>query len=314
MAFDIAAIQDLYGPNTSYHSGDDSYYLPDTNALGTYWTCIWDAGGTEDSIRYMGALNATISLVAATLDDSPTGGGVISSASGIHGGYTIANGVVIENAYGGSGNDTLTGNSAGNILDGGAGADTMTGGDGDDSYYVDNVGDVVIEGNGDGSDRVYTTLTSYALGANAENLSYIGYHLSNFYGVGNSLNNTIQAYDGNDTVMGGSGNDTLIGGGGNDALDGGSGEDIAIFAGSCDDYTITHNLDGSWIIAQTGGDHSDGTDTLAGVEYVQFGNQPATRLEDRYAPYAAVPTCVSSSIPLAAWGTISPPCRRWRPS
>ena len=72
----------------------------------------------------------TINLTAATLDNSPTGGGVISSASGIHGGYTIAKGVVIENAYGGSGSDTLTGNFADNILNGGAGADTMTGGGG----------------------------------------------------------------------------------------------------------------------------------------------------------------------------------------
>ena len=29
MAFDIAAIQFLYGPNTTFHSGSDGYGLPD---------------------------------------------------------------------------------------------------------------------------------------------------------------------------------------------------------------------------------------------------------------------------------------------
>ena len=109
--------------------------------------------------RLQWALEREISLVAATLDNSSTGGGVISSANGIHGGYTIANGVVIENAYGGSGNDILTGNSADNILNGGVGTDTMTGGGGSDRYYVDNVGDVVNE-NGGGTDTVpYATPT-----------------------------------------------------------------------------------------------------------------------------------------------------------
>src|SRR6185295_4493379 len=59
MAFDIAAIQYLYGPNTTYHSGSDTYLLPDDNAPGTIWQCIWDTGGT-DTIRYDGKRNATI--------------------------------------------------------------------------------------------------------------------------------------------------------------------------------------------------------------------------------------------------------------
>ena len=34
MAFDIAAIQYLYGANMSYHTGGDTYTLPDVNAPG----------------------------------------------------------------------------------------------------------------------------------------------------------------------------------------------------------------------------------------------------------------------------------------
>ena len=79
MAFDIAAIQDLYGANMSYHANDDTYVLPDINAAGTDYVCIWDAGGT-DEIVYNGSSDAIIDLRAATLDNTPTGGGVVSYA------------------------------------------------------------------------------------------------------------------------------------------------------------------------------------------------------------------------------------------
>jgi serralysin len=37
-AFDIAAVQALYGPNTRYHTGNDTYTLPIANISGTGWT------------------------------------------------------------------------------------------------------------------------------------------------------------------------------------------------------------------------------------------------------------------------------------
>lgn len=131
MAFDIAAIQHLYGANTTYHSGSDTYLLPDANQVGTAWRCIWDTGGV-DTLRYNGAKSAILDLTAATLDNSAKAGGVPSYAKGIYGGFTIANGVVIENATGGSGADTITGNSAANVLTGNNGNDTITGGSGID--------------------------------------------------------------------------------------------------------------------------------------------------------------------------------------
>jgi hypothetical protein len=126
MAFDIAATQFLYGANTTFNSGDNTYTLPDADVAGTFWDAIWDTGGT-DTIQYNGTRNTVINLTAATLDDSPTGGGAPSYASGIHGGFTIANGVVIENVVGGSGNDMMTGNSAANQFQGRGGNDTIDG-------------------------------------------------------------------------------------------------------------------------------------------------------------------------------------------
>ena len=49
-AFDIAAIQKLYGANMSYHTGSDTYTLPGANVSGTGWFTLWDAGG-DDTIK-----------------------------------------------------------------------------------------------------------------------------------------------------------------------------------------------------------------------------------------------------------------------
>ncbi|MEL6423022.1 MAG: M10 family metallopeptidase, partial [Pseudomonadota bacterium] len=134
MAFDIAALQAVYGANTTHASGNDQYMLPTSNGSGTFYTSIWDTGGVDEIIQN-GSGAATINLTAATIDGSATGGGVVSRVDGVRGGFTIAQGVVIENAVGGSGNDTLVGNAAANVLAGRGGSDTMTGNGGVDVFY-----------------------------------------------------------------------------------------------------------------------------------------------------------------------------------
>jgi Ca2+-binding RTX toxin-like protein len=116
--------------------------------------------------------------------------------------------------FGGLGNDILNGGLGNDSLDGGLGADTMTGGDGNDTYVVDNAGDVVIEAAAGGTDTVRTTLASYSLGANVENLTYTG--VGNFVGSGNALDNIMVGGVGNDLLNGGTGADRLVGGLGND--------------------------------------------------------------------------------------------------
>ena len=124
-AFDIAAIQHLYGANMEYHSGNDSYVLPDKNAPGTGWLTIWDAGGVDTLTAGNTTLSSILDLREATLLKEFGGGGFVSRIGGVLGGFTIANGVVIENATGGSGDDLLFGNSADNVLNGGGGFDTV---------------------------------------------------------------------------------------------------------------------------------------------------------------------------------------------
>ena len=91
------------------------------------------------------------------------------------------------------------------MLDGGVGADTMTGGDGNDTYVLDNAGDVIVETASGGTDEVWSN-GSYALAANLENLRLIS--SGNVDGYGNALDNVITAGAGNNTIGGGAGNDT----------------------------------------------------------------------------------------------------------
>ena len=153
-AFDIAVLQARYGVHAA-NEGNNNYALTDVIDDAFYQT-IWDTGGV-DTISYGGALNAQIDLTAATLDYSPTGGGVISflhnvpgtpANSEVKGGYTIANGVVIENASGGSGNDILIGNDAANVLRGNAGKDLLMGRDGVDTVIGGDGIDVATLGGG----------------------------------------------------------------------------------------------------------------------------------------------------------------------
>lgn len=251
MAFDIATLQDLYGAKPN-ETGDNTYMLPRTNGTGTYWTCIWDTGGI-DTLAHMGPLAAVLDLRPATLRNEPGGGGFFSSADGIQGGFSIANGVIIENAIGGSGDDLIQGNAVANslsggagndriwgdegndLINGGAGFDTLDGGAGNDTYIVIDSGarETIIDSSG--IDTVISLVDYYLAGLPIETLRLAG---SALLGWGNGLNNTISGTGANnelfgeggaDTIDGAAGDDWLVGGLGKDTITGGLGSDTFFY-------------------------------------------------------------------------------------
>jgi len=144
MAFDIAAVQHLYGANTDYADGDNTYTLTDRNTADTHYRGIWDTDG-EDTIQTpLTFIDATIDLRPAPLD-GPNAGGYVSSIDRVDGGFTIASGVEIENAVGSAGDDILIGNDLANRLDGGSGSDRLTGG-GKDDILIGGSGDDILVG------------------------------------------------------------------------------------------------------------------------------------------------------------------------
>jgi Ca2+-binding RTX toxin-like protein len=157
--------------------------------------------------------------------------------------YTLA--ANVENlTYTGTGAFEGTGNELGNRIEGGGGADTLSGLGGNDTYVV-TAGDVIVEAAGGGSDTIETS-TSYALGANLENLTLTGNGDINGTGngeantlTGNSGDNQLFGGGGNDTISGGSGDDLIDGGTGNDTLNGGSGDNILIGGAGDDTINLT---------------------------------------------------------------------------
>ena len=109
-------------------------------------------------------------------------------------------------------NNVLTGGSGVDGLDGQAGADTMAGGLGNDTYVVDQAGDVVTEKAGEGTDTVRSGI-DYTLGLNVEGLELQGEARR---GTGNALANTVTGNPWDNTLDGGAGADKLIGGAGDD--------------------------------------------------------------------------------------------------
>jgi Ca2+-binding RTX toxin-like protein len=140
-----------------------------------------------------------------------------------------------DSLFGGGGNDRLFGDVQGaltlfrgdDFLDGGAGSDTMAGGFGNDTYVVDDAGDVVTEAIDAGNDTVQAWISySIADQANLENIVLIG--TGNTNATGNAGNNSLTGNAGVNVLTAGAGDDTLDGGAGADRLDGGDGNDTYV--------------------------------------------------------------------------------------
>lgn len=291
-AFDIAVLQQRYGV-TARATGNDVYLLADT-VNGANYQAIWDSGGT-DEIRYNGSRAAQIDLTAATLDYSPTGGGIVSFvrnapgtlfANQIRGGFTIANAVVIENATGGSGNDVLIGNDAANILTGNGGDDTLQGRGGKDvlnggagfdtASFADAATGVKVSignnFNGDSGEGDQLISIERVEGSNFNDELIGGNSADNLAGqggddkiVGGNAADTLDGGAGNDFLEGGNDNDTLLGGAGNDKLDGGNGNDS--LNGGAGDDTLDGGNGNDTLNGGTGNDTvsgGNGVDTLSG--------------------------------------------------
>jgi Ca2+-binding RTX toxin-like protein len=166
-------------------------------------------------------------------------------------GNELAN-LVIGNAannvlHGGSGDDILRGLDGNDLLFGDAGADRMEGGLGNDTYFVDNVGDVIVEAVGQGFENVAASL-SYVLTAGAE-----------IEVLSTTDNNGTAAIN----LVGNEFGQSVIGNNGSNYLNGAGGADVMIGRGGDDTYIVDNPGD---VIVEAGGQGFD--NVAAGVSYV----------------------------------------------
>lgn len=190
-------------------------------------------------------------IIGHNNDETINGAGGDDRINAWGGNDTLSGGLGNDRLGGDAGNDILNGGAGNDRLNGGTGDDRMAGGDGTDRYYVDSLGDAVIENAGQGNDIVRVTVSGYTLPSNVERgaidsnagLLLNGNSLNNLL-IGRAGGDSLFGFDGNDNLRGGDGNDSLYGGNGNDLLYGGNGNDSIqggvgadrLFGGPGDDY------------------------------------------------------------------------------
>ncbi len=230
------------------------------------------SGGTGNETYYVDNAGDTVSEAGGNGTDT-----VYASIS-----YTIA--ADIENLIsegtgaisltGNASNNSITGNAADNVIDGGAGADRMNGGLGNDTYTVDDAGDVVVDSGGD-ADKILTSI-SYILADGIENMTATGAAAISL--TGNAFNNTLTGNGAANVIDGMAGNDVIDGAGGNDDLKGADGDDNVKGGDGNDKLDGGFGID--FLFGDAGNDTingGDGNDILtggAGKDFFVFNTKP----------------------------------------
>jgi Ca2+-binding RTX toxin-like protein len=225
ISFSALVLESLTGPRPSVdivfdskNSGSGSYGNTDGGFGYVTFTGVRGVFGSTAGDRIVGS-SGYQGLRGYYGNDSLYGGDgndVLLGFQGTDGALTNPTTLFTDNDRldGGAGNDLLHGEFGNDTLIGGTGADKMSGGTGNDLYFVDNVGDVVIELSVGGNDTVNSSIT-HTLTANVENLVLSGTAAIN--GTGNGGANLLTGNAGNNVLSGGTGADTMLGGAGNDS-------------------------------------------------------------------------------------------------
>jgi serralysin len=139
MLYDIAAVQDIYGANTSSLTGGDTFGFKSTFGTASVHP-LREYDFTQDTTPvvtlYDGGPNNTLDLsgfsASSTVDLVP---GSFSSADGMSDNIAIADDTTIDSAVGGSGNDAFVVNGGNDTIDGGGGTNFVVFG-GDFAQYA----------------------------------------------------------------------------------------------------------------------------------------------------------------------------------
>lgn len=244
-------------------TGDDRVYLSTGTVLGSAGEgfdrvfCSGDTCVLSDNVEVLTftssvdafgqAGNTATTIYGNAGDDELRGGFASDTLVGAAGEDQLSGSLGSDKLFGGDGADYLLGSYGDDTLNGGIGADRMEGGFDDDHYFVDAVGDVVIERRGEGHDLV-TASIGFVLPVEVEDLVLIG---SARQGTGNASANVITGTVGDDALAGLVGDDVLSGMAGADTLDGGVGADRMVGGAGADHYYV--GAPGDVVVEESGG-------------------------------------------------------------
>ncbi|MCP3046342.1 hemolysin [Xanthomonas euvesicatoria pv. allii] len=288
--------------------GSDTYVVDDAgdsifdngynSGLEDFWRT--DINTVISSIDYTLGINLQQLILDGTADLNGAGNAESNSLQG-NGGANILTGAAVDDYSsnadwmdGGGGNDTLIGAWGDDTLIGGTGNDRMEGGGGDDLYYVDSLGDVIVETEGEAPSipmamamQLSSDATTFSTGmSGAPGIPAMGQHpyrngdtvaasidftlideLESLILVGNAVNGTGNEFrnwlkgNAQDNVLSGlGGSDTVSGGAGRDVLYGGDGGDD--LDGNDGDDTLVGG-DGDDLYVYTAG---QGHDTIVNID------------------------------------------------
>jgi len=262
-------------------SGNDFYTIDNKDDIVTE-----NSSEGTDKVNSSVTYTLSVNVENLTLTGALTINGTGNNLDNVITGNSAAN-----QLNGQTGNDKLIGGGGDDTLTGWSGVDTMIGGLGNDSYFVENAGDVVTEYLNQGTDTVSSRL-AYTLPANLENLIMTGALAIN--GTGNNLTNVIIGNTAANQLDGGLGDDTLDGGLGNNVLTGGAGNDAFKFTtlGHIDtitDYNVANDtiqLENAVFTALTtigtlaAGQFRIGTQAVDANDFIIYNNATGAMLYD----------------------------------
>ena len=242
--------------------GDDQFNVGNNTGRDS----ISDSGGADKLVFGAGIVQADVTLFRDAMDLVVAVSSTAAQTRIV--GYFGANGGIERMEF--SDGDFWTSSViASRIVSGSPNAATGT--IGNDVFVVDNAGDTITEGAGQGTDLVNSSV-GFVLGTNLENLTLTGY--VDIAGTGNTLSNVITGNAGDNRLNGGLGLDTLAGGAGNDtyvvddpdnagAFDtpsdtivenaGGGIDRVVIVGGAEYNYTLASNVEELYVTNVTSG-------------------------------------------------------------
>jgi Ca2+-binding RTX toxin-like protein len=229
------------------NQGNDVVYASQSFALGTGQSA--ETLSTSDATG-ASSLNLTGNALAQTIIGN-AGANVLTGGGGAD--YLLGLG----------GDDTLVGNADANS--------TLQGGTGDDWYYVNRTGDSVLESAGEGSDRVYASVSfTLSNGQEVETLAAANAGATSALNLtGNNLGQFISGNARANTLIGGGGSDYLLGLGGDDILVGNADAASTLQGGTGDDWYYVYRTGDS--IIEFAGEGSDRI--LTAVNYTLSAGQ-----------------------------------------